>query len=340
MPRQASGKTHLVYLIHNFYSPIDEEIEEFLAWLQPRAANGTVVKTIGEVLPGTPPTGNQPPVAAAGPAQTVPGGSTVQLDGAGSSDVNGDPLTYQWTQTAGTHGHPVQPHRGQTHVHRTARPLHGDPPPGRQRRTGQQHPLHRHHHRDQPATGRGRRAGPDSARRRHRAARRSRHFRRQRRPADLPVDQTAGTPVTLSNNTASSTTFTAPASPATLTFRLVVNDGQVSSTPSTVTVTVTGGPNQPPVAAAGPAQTVPVGATVQLDGAGSSDVNGDPLTYQWTQTAGTPVTLSNNTASETHLHRTGQPGHPDLPADRQRRTGHQHPLHRHHHRARPRPPTR
>ncbi len=32
---------------------------------------------------GLPRRGNQPPVAAAGPAQTVPGGSTVQLDGAG-----------------------------------------------------------------------------------------------------------------------------------------------------------------------------------------------------------------------------------------------------------------
>ena len=110
-------------------------------------------------------------------AQTVPGGSTVQLDGSGSSDVNGDPLTYQWTQTAGP-------------------------------------------------------------------------------------------PVTLSNTTASRPTFTAPAGPSTMTFRLVVNDGQVSSTPSTVTITVT---NQPPVAAAGPPQTVPVGATVQLDGAGSSE---------------------------------------------------------------------
>ena len=31
--------------MHEFYSPIDDEIDEFLTWLGPRAASGTVVKT-------------------------------------------------------------------------------------------------------------------------------------------------------------------------------------------------------------------------------------------------------------------------------------------------------
>ena len=42
-------------------------------------------------------TGNTPPVANAGPDQSVSAGSVVQLNGAGSSDADGDTLTYNWT---------------------------------------------------------------------------------------------------------------------------------------------------------------------------------------------------------------------------------------------------
>jgi hypothetical protein len=53
-----------------------------------------------------------------------------------------------------------------------------------------------------------------------------------------------------------------------------------------------------PTANAGAAQSVAPGAPVTLNGAASSDPKGLPLTYAWTQTAGTSVTLSSTTASE------------------------------------------
>lgn len=82
--------------------------------------------------------------------------------------------------------------------------------------------------------------------------------------------------------------------------QLVVNDGHVDSAPSTVTITAGAPGNTAPVANAGPDQSgVAIGATVQLNGSGSTDVNGDPLTYQWsliTVPAGSTAVLNNPNA--------------------------------------------
>jgi hypothetical protein len=59
---------------------------------------------------------------------------------------------------------------------------------------------------------------------------------------------------------------------------------------------VTGG-NVAPIANAGADQTVSEGVVVSLDGRGSSDPNGDSLSYRWTQTAGPTVALSGATTA-------------------------------------------
>ena len=112
---------------------------------------------------------------------------------------------------------------------------------------------------------------------------------------------TAG--ITLSDATAAMPTFTAPTlsigdSNVVLTFRLVVNDNG-GSTEDTVVITITAPANTVPVADAGTAQTVLSGATVTLDGSGSSDAEGDTLIYAWSQVGGPTagITLSDATAS-------------------------------------------
>ena len=91
----------------------------------------------------------------------------------------------------------------------------------------------------------------------------------------------AGSAASLNDATAVSPTFVADL-PGTYEAQLIVNDGTVDSAPDTVTITTQ---NSPPVAEAGPAQSVLVTDTVTLDGSGSSDVDGDPLTYTWSLTS-------------------------------------------------------
>lgn len=101
--------------------------------------------------------------------------------------------------------------------------------------------------------------------------------------------QTSGAAVTLSSTTASQPTFTAPSVSGALSFSLVASDGKSQSPADTVTVTVQ---NAAPTASAVTNQTIYGGTVGMLDASGSTDPDGDSLTYSWTQTAGPPVTIT------------------------------------------------
>jgi subtilisin family serine protease len=57
------------------------------------------------------------------------------------------------------------------------------------------------------------------------------------------------------------------------------------------------GPNSPPIPEVGPPQTVTEGSRVTLDGSGSSDPDGDQLTYEWEQTEGPAVSILESTTA-------------------------------------------
>ncbi|WP_322993546.1 PKD domain-containing protein [Limnohabitans sp.] len=94
------------------------------------------------------------------------------------------------------------------------------------------------------------------------------------------VSQPAGSNVTFDSATSAKPKFT-PVIDGAYVVSLVVRDGSLNSAPDFVTVTVSK-VNAPPVANAGPDQNVITGSTVTLNGLGSTDANGDALTYRWT----------------------------------------------------------
>lgn len=83
--------------------------------------------------------------------------------------------------------------------------------------------------------------------------------------------------------------------------QLLAYDGTLISKPVQHTLRVA---NRAPVANAGPDTSGPLGQALELDGSGSQDPDGDPLTYSWmltTRPAGSNATLTDATSAKAHL---------------------------------------
>lgn len=110
----------------------------------------------------------------------------------------------------------------------------------------------------------------------------------------------SGPGVQLTNADTAQASFTAPSvgdDGASLTFQLTITDNGGLQRTATCIVQVTQA-YLPPVASAGKDHDATPSQTVTLNGSGSSDHEGSPLTYRWHQIYGPPVTLSNPTAAK------------------------------------------
>jgi PKD domain len=235
-------------------------------------------------------TTNAAPSARAGGAQSVLAGATVQLDGSGSTDPDGDALTYTWSLI-------LQPTGSTAVLSSTSSPqptfladqvgtytanlvVSDGVNPGVSSLVvitaaqGNVAPVAR--------AGVDRAAVPGSTVTLDGSA-----------SSDANADplsfswtlssKPAGSQAVLANANAGVSTLV-PDLVGSYVATLVVRDGVLDSAPSTVTITVSTA-NLAPVAQAGAAQTVLVGSRVTLNGSGSSDPNGDPLTHQWSLTS-------------------------------------------------------
>ncbi len=116
----------------------------------------------------------------------------------------------------------------------------------------------------------------------------------------------SGSQAFLSDSRAATTGFTADRG-GSYVVELVVDDGRLASEPDLVTISV----NSAPVADAGPDTSVWVGRFVQLDGSGCKDPDGDPLSYAWSFVS----RPSGSAAALSHADSKNPGFSPDLPGD-------------------------
>ncbi len=237
--------------------------------------------------PGTPSPTNVAPVANAGAGQNVVTGSLVTLNGSGSTDANGDALTYSWAFTSLPTGSTATLGASTSSTPTFVPDLSGlyvvqlSVSDGSLTSSSVTVAVNATTTNTAPAANAG-----------------------------LPQNVLTGSLVTLDGSLSTDAngdaltyswsitskptgslatlvggnsarpTFTADTD-GTYSVALVVGDGQLSSTPATVTIAAATA-NVAPVANAGANQNVLTGSTVTLSGAGSTDANGDALTYLWT----------------------------------------------------------
>lgn len=119
-------------------------------------------------------------------------------------------------------------------------------------------------------------------------------------PLSYKWEQQAGPAVSLNLSDPAHPTFVAPNVPrggATVTLQRTVSDGELTSEPDEVNITIKN-VNHAPVADAGADQTAGEDAPVTLNGSNSFDPDGDSLTFSWVQTGGPAVLLSDTTAAQ------------------------------------------
>ena len=262
---------------------------------------------------------NRPPVANAGPDQSVETNTPVTLTGAGS-DPDGDTLSYSWTQTGGTpvaltgSGNEITftPSSGGPYTFKLTvddgRTLSAndsvvvvatEPPPPPNQAPAASAGVDQQVAAGTLVTITGVGSDPDND------------------PLTFDWVQSGGALVALAGS-ANIRTFT-PTVAGVYTFTLTLADpaGLSDSDDVRITVDEAGTPeptptepvptNNAPVANAGADQSVQTGSSVALNGTGSSDPDGDALTFNWQQTGGPPVVLNDAQSARPGFTAPGEP---------------------------------